>query len=166
YEQRIYNYMTIKKIIEIPRKLNFANHFMTDDDGLDMKTALLRFQQFMREQYSEKSLDFLEREGRTIFLAYLSPILNGRGHAFREVQTSLEKRLDIVVTYGKHRYIIELKKWYGQQYHEKGLLQLADYLDIHDIEEGFLVIFDDRKEKEYRTEEVTVEGKRVFGVWV
>ncbi|MEM6697863.1 MAG: AAA-like domain-containing protein [Bacteroidota bacterium] len=166
YEQRIYNYMTIKKIIEIPRKLNFTNHFMTDDNGLDMKAALLRFQQFMKEDYSEKSLDFLEREGRTIFLAFLTPILNGHGYSFKEVQVSLEKRLDIVVTYFQHRYIIELKKWYGNEYHQKGLLQLADYLDIHGVEEGFLVVFDDRKEKEWRTEEVVVEGKKVFGVWV
>lgn len=166
YEQRIYNYMTIKKIIATPRKLNFTNHFMTDDNGLDMKAALLRFQQFMKENYSEKSIDFLEREGRTIFLAYLSPILNGHGYAFREVQTSLEKRLDIIVTYFQHRYIIELKKWYGEQYHQKGLLQLADYLAIHDVEEGFLVVFDERKNKEWRSEEVVVEGKKVFGVWV
>lgn len=166
YEQRIYNYMSIKKLIAMPRGLNFASHFMTDDDGLDMKAALLRFQQFMKENYSEKSLDFLEREGRTIFLAYLSPILNGQGYAFREVQTSVEKRLDIVVTYQQHRYIIELKKWYGEKYHQKGLRQLADYLEIHGVEDGFLVVFDDRKSKDWRTEEVTVEGKRIFGVWV
>ncbi|MEM1124008.1 MAG: AAA-like domain-containing protein, partial [Bacteroidota bacterium] len=166
YEQLIYNYMTVKKIIEIPRGLNFSNHFMTEDNGLDMKAALLRFQQFMKENYSEKSLDFLEREGRIIFLAYLAPILNGVGYAFRETQTSLEKRLDIIVTYFQHRYIIELKKWYGQEYHEKGLKQLADYLDIHGVNRGFLVIFDDRKSKKFHSEEMEVEGKQIFGIWV
>ncbi|MEM6316556.1 MAG: hypothetical protein AAF960_02745 [Bacteroidota bacterium] len=46
------------------------------------------------------------------------------------------------------------------------MLQLADCLDIHGVDEGFLVIFDDRKEKEYKSEEMTVTGKKVFGIWV
>lgn len=166
YEQRIYNYLSAKASMKLPVRFSLAEHFTTDDNGLDMEGVLLRFQQFMKEQYSEKSKDFIEREGRTIFLAYLSPILNGKGHAFREVQISTEKRLDIVVTYLKHRYIIELKLWYGERYHEKGLLQLADYLDIHGVNEGFLVIFDDRKEKQWQMDKRVVEGKEIFMVWV
>ncbi|MEM8526614.1 MAG: AAA-like domain-containing protein [Bacteroidota bacterium] len=166
YEQLIYNYLASVNLTKIRPRHNYSHHFTTEDNGLDMKAALLRFQQFMKENYSEKSLDFLEREGRTIFLAFLTPILNGHGHSFKEVQVSLEKRLDIVVTYFQHRYIIELKKWYGEQAHQKGLLQLTNYLDIHGVDEGFLVVFDERKGKEWRTEEVTVEEKKVFGIWV
>ncbi|MEM6321582.1 MAG: GxxExxY protein [Bacteroidota bacterium] len=88
------------------------------------------------------------------------------GYAFRETQTSLEKRLDIIVTYFQHRYIIELKKWYGQEYHEKGLKQLADYLDIRGVNRGFLVIFDDRKNKKFHSKEMEMEGKHIFGIWV
>lgn len=166
YEQRIYNYLTVKTLIQLPRGSNFSEHFLTDSNSLNMEAILRKFQQFMKEQYSKKSKDFLEREGRTIFLAFLSPILNGHGYAFREVQTSLEKRLDIIVTYLQHQYIIELKLWYGQEYHEKGLLQLADYLDIHNVEKGYLVVFDDRKEKAWAVEKVIVERKEIFGVWV
>lgn len=35
-----------------------------------------------------------------------------------------------------------------------GLAQLADYLDIHGVSQGFLVIFDDRKKKSWRTEAI------------
>ena len=71
-----------------------------------MQGVLLKFQQFMKEQYSDKDKDFYEREGRIIFLAFLTPILNGQGYTFKEVQISLEKRLDVIVTYFQHHYII------------------------------------------------------------
>ena len=166
YEQRIYNYLTAKAMIKLPTIANFGMHFLLPNNALDMRAVLLKFQQFMKEQYSEKDKDFYEREGRIIFLAFLSPILNGQGYTFKEVQTSLEKRLDIIVTYFQHRYIIELKLWYGEEYHQKGLTQLADYLEIHDVSKGFLVVFDDRKKKSWKVAEVTHQGKDIFGVWV
>lgn len=166
YEQRIYNYMTVKTIVQTPLAPNYGGHFLLDNNALDMEAVLLKFQQFMKEQYSEKSKDFVEHEGRILFLAFLAPILNGQGHAFREVQTSMEKRLDVVITYFQYSYIIELKRWYGDKAHQKGLDQLADYLDIHQVTEGFLVIFDDRKQKAWATETITHKGKEVFAVWV
>ena len=36
----------------------------------------------------------------------------------------------------------ELKIWRGDVAHEKGLVQLADYLEKEDLDEGFLLIFD------------------------
>lgn len=167
YEQLIYNYMTSKVLTNnIQPRYVLSQHFLLPNNGLDMQAVLLRFQQFMKEQYSEKDKDFYEREGRTIFLAFLAPILNGHGYSFKEVQTSLEKRLDIIVTYFQHRYIIELKLWYGEAYHQKGLIQLADYLDTHQVETGFLLIFDDRKKKSWKTEEIVHQGKDIFAVWV
>jgi len=149
YEQRIYNYMTAKAVVSLRATPDYGGHFLLDNNQLEMEAVLLKFQQFMKEQYSKKSIDFLEHHGRILFLAFLSPILNGHGFAFREVQTSLEKRLDVIVTYFQHQYIIELKQWYGAKAHEKGLDQLADYLTIHNQKNGFLIIFDKRKKKEW-----------------
>jgi len=101
-----------------------------------------------------------------IFLAYLQPILNGKGHSFREVETSEEKRLDIVVTYLQFKYIIELKIWRGEKQHKKGLDQLANYLDAHNIKEGYLLIFDTRKDKTWDTKIINHQGKEIFTVWV
>ena len=166
YEQRIYNYMTAKTAVNSLRGYNFGEHFLLDDNALDMKAVLLKFQQFMKEQHSRKNKLFLEEESRIIFLAFFAPILNGQGHSFKEVQTSLEKRLDVVVTYFQHRYIIELKRWYGPKAHEKGLDQLADYLDIHGVNEGYLLIFDYRADKSWEQAAISHKGKDIFAVWV
>ena len=131
-----------------------------------MQAVLLKFQQFMKEQYSKRSIHFLEEQGRLIFLAFLAPILNGQGYSFKEVQTSLEKRLDIIVTYYQHRYILELKQWYGPKAHEKGLKQLVDYLDIHGVSKGYLLIFDNRKKRSWKKELIHFEKKEIFAVWV
>jgi hypothetical protein len=120
----------------------------------------------MKEEHSLKTTDFLEEQGRLVFLSFLAPILNGHGYSFKEVQTSLEKRLDIIITFFQHRYIIELKRWYGKKYHEQGLDQLAAYLEIHGLSEGFLIIFDSRKKRTWAKKTVVHKGKKIFMVWV
>ena len=74
--------------------------------------------------------------------------------------------LDILITYYQHQYVIELKLWRGQQAHENGLDQLADYLDSLGLDEGALLIFDQKGVKEWKVEEVVWKGKRVLVVWV
>ncbi|MDP4146708.1 MAG: hypothetical protein Q8936_19890 [Bacillota bacterium] len=44
--------------------------------------------------------------------------------------------MDIVITYGNERHIIELKIWNGEKYTAKGEAQLADYLEIHRLSTG------------------------------
>ncbi len=166
YEQRLYNYMTSKTEIRLKSNHNYGGHFALDDGNLDMPAVLLKFQQFMKEEYHEKDKSFLEQQGRLVFLSFLSPILNGKGHSFKEVQTSEEKRLDIVVSYNKYKYIIELKRWYGENYHQKGIKQLDDYLEIHGLKQGFLLIFQYNKIKLHKTEWIEYNGKRIFAVWV
>jgi len=64
-----------------------------DETGnLDIKKVLARFQVFVKEQYSEKDRDFIERNGRLLFLAFLRPIINGRGFDLKAVQVSEERR--------------------------------------------------------------------------
>ena len=169
YEQVLYDYLTAKmyqaKLAE--GKSEFLIGIYEKPDGsLDLEKVLLRFQQFLREQYSAKDQKFLERQWRLVFLAFFKPILNGKGHDFKEAQISDEKRLDVVATYLQHKYIIELKRWYGPSYHQKGLDQLADYLDRQGVDEGYLIIFEGTREKSQRQEWIEHRGKRVFAVWV
>ncbi len=166
YEQRIYNYMASKTSTALKSHYNYGGHFALADGSLDMPAVLLKFQQFMKEEFNEKDKSFLEQNGRLVFLSFLAPILNGKGQSFKEVQTSEEKRLDIVATYNQYTYIIELKRWYGEVYHKKGIGQLSDYLDIHGVQTGFLVIFEYNKTKSWRKEWIEHEGKRLFAVWV
>jgi hypothetical protein len=168
YEQRIYNYLSAKRLQQFISEKNytFGDTYLTDSGELDLERVLRKFQMFMKEQRSKKDFRFIEREWRLVFLAFLKPILNGKGHDFKEVQTSEEKRLDIVVTYLQYKYIIELKLWKGQKAQDKGLHQLADYLDIHSVNKGYLLIFDDRKKPSWEVKNIEHEGKEIFAVWV
>jgi hypothetical protein len=131
-----------------------------------MEAVMLGFQAFMKKEYSRKDRDFLEKNGRLVFLAFLKPIINGSGYDFKEPQISEEKRLDVVITYFNHKYVAELKIWYGEKAHQKGLLQLVDYLDIQGLDEGYLLIFDHSEIKKWQSEWRDVQGKRIFAVWV
>jgi hypothetical protein len=168
YEQRIYNYMAAVRLRQMLQQQEYrlGDQFTKDDGGLDLARVLRRFQAFMKEQYSKRDESFKEREWRLIFLSFLKPILNGRGYDFKEVETSEEQRLDIVVTYMQWRYIIELKRWSGEKAHERGLDQLANYLEIHGVNEGWLLIFDDRKNPTWKEEYIHHKGKEIFAVWV
>ena len=146
YEQRIYNYMV--SLIETKMNLEFYNEkgkYLNKDGTLNIKKILVSFQEFMKHEYSQKREAFLEEDGRLVFLAFLSSIINGSGFAFKEVRGGEEKRFDIVITYNKKMYILELKIWRGEEYHKKGLIQLAEYLNQYGLDKGYLLIFDLRK---------------------
>ena len=168
FEQIIYNYFSsnLENSRTDVQKYNFRENFLLANGGLDIAKVLLRFQQFMKEQFSSKDIKFLENNGRTLFLAFLKPIINGIGFDFKEVQISEEKRLDIVVTYNNFKYIIELKVWRGDSYHEKGIEQLCDYLNIHSMNQGYLIVFNFNTNKEYKEENIKIKSKDIFCVYV
>jgi hypothetical protein len=167
YNEVIVNYMT-SRLRKKQREMvaGFGDGYVNSDKSLNMELALTKYQAFMREQYSKKDRNFLERNGRLVFLVFMKPILNGGGHDFKEAQISEERRLDVVLTYYNHKYVAELKIWRGQTAHEEGLLQLADYLDRQNLNEGYLVIFDHSSVKSWHTDRVEVKGKNIFIVWV
>jgi hypothetical protein len=166
YRELIYNYMSANAELESP--LNgrfFPDAFLLPNKALNLPKALLKFQELLKAEYHTKDRDFLEREGRLVFLAFLKPILNGYGYAFKEPQISEEKRLDLLITYYQHRYLIELKIWRGQQAHENGLDQLVDYMDRVGLVEGALLVFDHKEKNRWKHEEIEWKGKRIFVVW-
>lgn len=168
FEEVLYNYMLSKLRTKTKdmSNYNFKSNFITENNGLNIEKILKRFQQYMKENYSSIDQAFIEREGRLIFLAFITPIINGIGFALKEVQISEEKRLDIVITYNSFKYILELKLWRGESYHEKGIKQLDDYLNIHDMDMGYLVIFNFNKGKEYKEETIDINNKKIFSIYV
>ncbi len=149
YEQLLYNHMMMKVIRKdknsIMSQYNYKAKFIKEDGSLDVKKILIKFSEFMKHEYSEKREAFLEADGRLLFLAFISPIINGTGFAFKEVQGGDEKRFDIVITYNKKMYVLELKRWSGESYHQRGLIQLGQYLEQYSLNEGYLLIFDFRR---------------------
>jgi hypothetical protein len=86
---------------------------------------------------------------------------------WKEPVTGDERRMDIVVTYGeKQKEVIELKIWRGEEYHRDGLLQLSEYLDFQGMKQGYILIFDFNKTKQYKSEAIKANGKDFFAVWI
>lgn len=166
FEQKLYSYMLSKETRKSDLLSGVATSRFFKGNDLDLEEVLRGFQQFMKENYAQKDVRFLEREGRLLFLSYLKPIINGRGFDFKEPNVAEERRMDVVVTFNHQRQVVELKRWEGETYHQKGLQQLSDYLDVYSLQRGFLLIFDFRKEKTYKTEEIIVGDKEIFAVWV
>ncbi len=166
YSEVLLNYMSFRLLRTQQTKPQNGTVYKNDNGSLNMETVLLGFQSFMKKEYNKKDRDFLERNGRLVFLAFIKPIINGSGHDFKEPQISEEKRLDVVITYLKDKFVAELKLWYGEKAHQKGLTQLADYLTSQNLSEGYLIIFDHSEIKDWRSEWIEVNAKKIFAIWV
>jgi hypothetical protein len=167
YIEVIVNYMTDKmRRAKLQNRYDLGSGYKNDDKTLNMEAVLLGFQTLMKKEYSRNDRDFLEKNGRLVFLAFLKPIINGAGYDFKEPQISEEKRLDVVITYLHQKFVAELKLWYGPKAHAEGLQQLIDYLNRQDLNEGYLLIFDHANVKKWNSEWIDADGKRIFIVWV
>ncbi|MCP4131847.1 MAG: AAA family ATPase, partial [bacterium] len=169
YKQIIYDYMSLKLKIDtlLNRKIgdySKSSIFIKEDNSLDFEKILIRFQVFMKEQFSKKDKDFIEANWRLIYIAFIKPIINGHGFDFKEVQVSEEKRLDVAITFYDKKYVTELKIWNGPKKHSKGIEQLRDYLERQHLDSGYLVIFDFKKEMDYKSEWIESGGKQIFAV--
>ncbi len=167
YTEVIVNYMSDKiREDKLSENKNIGSGYRNTNQTLNMEAVLLGFQTFMKKEYSKKDRDFLEKNGRLVFLAFIKPIINGSGYDFKEPQISEEQRLDVVITYFAEKYVAELKLWRGQKAHEKGLIQLVEYLNSQSLSEGYLLIFDHSEVKNWHSEWLEVEGKKIFAIWV
>ena len=91
FSQVLYNYFSsLLENNDTMKKYNFKSDFIYGND-LNIEKISIRFQQFMKEEYSSKNESFLETQGRMLFLSFLTPIINRIGFAFKEVQVSEEK---------------------------------------------------------------------------
>jgi len=127
------------------KRANEDSSLFIKNGRLDMDTVAARFAFFMKSEYRDEDGDFIENHARLLFLSFLMPIINGAGHYAVEPQTRNNRRMDIVVFFGKEKFIIELKIWRGQQYEESGYAQLADYLDSQGQKKGWLISFSGNK---------------------
>jgi AAA-like domain len=153
YSEFITTYMSDSlHISDTLKDIDVGTGYKNTNKTLNMEAVLLGFQAFMKKEYSKKDRDFLEKNGRLVFLAFIKPIINGSGYDFKEAQISEERRLDVVITYFQHKYVAELKIWRGEVAHEEGLNQLSDYLDRQALTDGFLIIFDHANVKTWKSE--------------
>lgn len=126
---------------------------------LDMDLVLRKFAEYFQEIYSEKDEKFLETYGRKLFLLYLKPIINGTGNYYLEAQTRDARRTDVIVDYRGEQFIVELKIWRGNEYNERGEVQLAGYLDYFHKDKGYMLSFNFNKTKKIGVKEIRIGDK-------
>ena len=141
----------------------FESNFI-QNGKLNMPYVIERFQKFMHNEYRKSDEQFIEKQGRLLFLCFLKPIINGKGFYYVEPQTRENNRMDIVVTYGEQEFVIELKIWRGEKYEIEGKEQLSEYLATRNLDEGYLVTFSFLKNKVIQEEPQWIEhnGKRIY----
>ncbi len=128
---------------------------------LDITLVLTKYVDHFDSIYGDKMEEFDEEEGRRRFLLYLRPIINGTGNYYIEPETRNARRMDIVVDYHGEQFIIELKVWRGNAYHERGEKQLSDYLDYFHLKKGYMLSYNFNKKKEIGVKEIHI-GDRVL----
>lgn len=164
FETRLYNGF----LAERSRQNKFLQNVVTEKNQfiaagqLDMELVIQKFVDYYSDIFGTYNEQFLEDHGRSLFLLYLKPIINGRGNYYVEARTRSNRRTDIVVDYCGQQHIVELKVWHGEEYNRKGEQQLVDYLESYHVKQGYLISFNFNKKKEIGVRWKEVEGKRIL----
>ena len=166
FEIRMYNYFVSKGATSTRQITGVLQLDVVDGNRFDMELCMRKFAEHYAEMFNEHDAEFIEREGRLLFLSYLKPLINGQGFYHIESQLTDLRRMDIVVNFAREQFVIELKLWKGEAAHEKAYEQLAGYLDSKGLASGYLLTFDFRKNetKQPRAEWVDFGDKRIFDV--
>ena len=166
YDECISEYIFGKLEIENGPFNTVQSTYLKVNGKLDIKKLLLKFQEAIKEKYSKsdifKSKEFLEENLRMQFFMFLKPIINGTGFSFKEVQTSEEKRLDVVILFKDEKFIIELKMWYGEKYHQEGIAQIKDYMERENVDKGYMIVMNKNKTKQFTSS----EEDGLFTIWL
>ncbi len=135
--------------------------YLTPAGHIDFVSLLDNFRDFiLRAGFQILQVPDTPREsvGRHLLLAYLDQfvrLVGGMMHI--EVQTG-RGRMDLIINHNRRKYIVETKVWRGQSYYISGKHQLAAYLRLEGVSEGYYVVFDHRQKPEPRVETETVDG--------
>lgn len=129
--------------------------WQTPSGGLDMHALVAAFLQWWREnaaiveQYADRG--YAEAVPHLAFMGFLQRVVNGGGTVHREFSAG-RGRVDLLVTYGCERFVVELKRVPPQHrtleaVREDGVEQLSEYLRTLGVAEGWLIIFDQRADR-------------------
>ncbi|MDE0634618.1 MAG: AAA-like domain-containing protein [Candidatus Poribacteria bacterium] len=140
------------------------SEYLTSTGEIALEALLDNFQDFIRRVgFRILQVPGTPREsvGRHLLLAYLDQFVKLVGGVMHiEVQTG-RGRMDLIVNHNQRKYIVETKVWRGNNRYQAGKRQLAAYLKLENVMEGYYVVFDHRREPEPRVETETVEGVKI-----
>ncbi len=99
-----------------------------------------------------------EYVGQYLLFAYLDQFVRQvRGAMHLEVQTG-RGRADLVIFHEGRKHIVETKLWQGALSYAAGKAQLAAYLTLEGVQEGYYIVFDHREVPVPRSETERVSG--------
>lgn len=141
------------------------------DGKMQPKQFLENFFAFWREhgEAMMKTVPYHEAAPTLVLMAYLQRVVNGAGRIEREYAAG-SGRMDLMVVHGDVRMVIEVKVWSDTRNNpeKEGLVQIEQYLHRHNLNNGYLVIFDQRNdspdwaERMHSKELLTVSGRGVL----
>ena len=165
----IYQYcilQTFKPVINglerdyFPEDTDFPD-YLTPTGQINMELLLDNFRDFIARvgfrvlQVPETPKEYV---GQDLLYAYLDQFVSLiRGVMYLEVQTG-RGRMDLVVFHNARKYIVETKIWEGVRRYEAAKNQLASYLKLEGVSEGYYIVFDHRNTPEPRVETETIDG--------
>lgn len=161
FETVLYNFYLSKEIAGnkiYHCALENRNQFV-HNGHLNMTLILQKYVTVFDELYGDQDHEFVEEAGRRYFLLFLKPVINGTGNCYVEARTRNMQRTDIIVDYQGEQFIIELKIWHGDEYHNRGEKQLLDYLDYYHLDKGYLLSYNFNKNKQIGVTEVKIGDK-------
>ena len=139
-------------------------NYLTPAGQLDMGPLLDNFQDFIRRvgfkilQVPETPQEYV---GRHLLLTYLDSFVKTVGGVMTfEVPTGAGK-MDLLIIHNQQKYIVETKIWRGDIRYQAGKKQLAAYLKVEGVSEGYYVVFDHRRNPEPRVQTETVDGVKI-----
>ena len=99
-----------------------------------------------------------------MLMAFLQRIVNGDGRIDREYALG-KGALDLLVTWKHQRLAIEVKLRRDTETETEALKQVAGYIESLGLDEGWLVVFDQRKKRSWEqrvfARDVTHAGKLI-----
>jgi hypothetical protein len=161
FETRLYNGFLAERTLtnEISQIAAIEKNQFVQNGILDMDLVIHKFVEHYTDIFANKEETFLEDDGRSIFLLYLRPIINGTGNYYIESRTRNNKRTDIIVDYNGKQAIIELKIWHGMEYNNRGEEQLSEYLEYYHLKKGYMISFNFNKNKQVGVKKIVLGDK-------
>ena len=168
FEMWIYNLFLSEDDLQntIYKEAQKSKNQFVKDGVLNMNLVLEKFVEHYTDVYAQSDEEFVERQGRKLFLLYLKPIINGTGNYYVEAETRDLERTDVIVDYLGQQFIIELKIWHGEKYNARGEEQLSGYLDRYHLKKGYMLTFSFNAHKETGIKEVCYEDKTIIEAFV
>lgn len=159
----------IPRALTYVRQISFAHEtswYLLPDGRLDMLALLRAFQTFWRKDGHLGAAGFAYQEAgpHLMLMAFLQRIVNGGGRIEHEYGLG-RGALDLMVFWNSEQHAIEVKLRRDTETEEDALDQIARYLDRAGLAEGWLVMFDLRKELTWQEKlfvrETEHAGKRI-----